>query len=66
MEDPILNKAKEILAERKRTSIILSAGLCPKCGEKIEETWDEDSKYKHCSVNKEHYNVFLYDDDDDY
>ena len=55
MVDPILEKAKLILAKRERDETIVKAGLCPECGEELED-WTSRSYYgKKCSKNKEHY-----------
>jgi len=71
--DLILEKAKQILSDRKRTETIVSAGLCPTCGEELvhynkvgEYDFITITGYK-CNKDKSHYNNFTeyYDDDDE-
>ena len=72
MNNKILNKANNIISEKKYIETCVKANICPKCGEELKshrkhgtgEWWD----IVECSANSDHYKTSEYDcfDDDDY
>lgn len=72
-EDEVFHKALALHAEEFKRKVCTSAGICPTCGEKLEETQEkekglfrDDRYFTVCSQNREHYCEENYYENHDY